>query len=165
MFHEADIAAILHDHSKRCNSGNNTGVDECVFIGVDLHKVGGSQAHLVDNGSSAFVEFNGQSAHFGGIHAGQTFCSHQFAVAVVDGTSHETGDLRQVFNANDLKQALERKKDAVEKYQTDAPRLSKWIDENIRSWRLIKYIPNKYSHTDTVNLVAIADFYIYEKSK
>ena len=53
-------------------------------------------------------------------------------------------DLRQVFNANDLKQALERKKELVEKYQTDAPTLSKWIDENIEDGLTVFSLPEKH---------------------
>ncbi len=53
-------------------------------------------------------------------------------------------DLRQVFNATDLNQALERKKDVIRKYQKDAPELSKWIDENLDDGLTVFSIPEKH---------------------
>jgi len=53
-------------------------------------------------------------------------------------------DIRQVFNATDLKQALQRKKELVEKYRSDAPQLSKWIDENIEDGLTVFSMPEKH---------------------
>lgn len=43
-------------------------------------------------------------------------------------------------------------------------KFTKWIDKNINGWKLIQYIPNKYSQTDDINKESFADFYIYQKA-
>jgi len=41
---------------------------------------------------------------------------------------------------------------------------TRWIDQNITGWKLIKHIPNKYPFTGDINAGSFADFYIYEKT-
>jgi len=43
-------------------------------------------------------------------------------------------------------------------------KFTKWIDKNISGWKLMQYIPNKYSNTDDINEGTFSNFYIYEKA-
>ena len=40
---------------------------------------------------------------------------------------------------------------------------TRWIEKNIRDWKLIQHIPNRYRYTGNINEGSFAEFYIYEK--
>jgi hypothetical protein len=42
-------------------------------------------------------------------------------------------------------------------------KLTKWIQNNLSRWKLIKHIPNKYPYNGDYRTGSFADFYIYEK--
>lgn len=50
-------------------------------------------------------------------------------------------DLRDIFNAKDLPSAERRLQKCVEKYSESAPKLSKWIEENIREGLAVFALP------------------------
>lgn len=40
-------------------------------------------------------------------------------------------------------------------------KFTKWIEENVRAWKLIRHIPNKYPYSAHDNTGSFSDFYIY----
>jgi len=53
-------------------------------------------------------------------------------------------DLRDIFNANDLRAAEERLQKCVEKYSKSAPRLSEWIEENVPDGLAVFALPGSH---------------------
>ena len=53
-------------------------------------------------------------------------------------------DLRDIFNANDLRAAEERLQKCVEKYSKSAPQLSEWIEENVPDGLAVFALPGSH---------------------
>lgn len=41
---------------------------------------------------------------------------------------------------------------------------TKWINDNLKNWRLVEHIPNRYPYRGDYRTGSFADFFIYEKS-
>ncbi len=75
--------------------------------------------------------------------------------------------LQQLFSASNkyvIIYSSNMNDDTSEKTHVRHWKFTDWVDKNVKDFKLIKHIPNKFSYKEGDENTSFADFYIYEKN-